>query len=174
MELGDGVGEAEGNGEHLGTAAWQYLTQTNIYEWNQGQVSTLATGAVETLGVGGPNGRDVFIKSFSRLSAQDFDFSADVYDIRSGGGFPPPPSAPVPCDPVSGACEGPSSQPPASGVPASGSFVGPGNPAGKRPAKHCRKGKVRRHGRCVRKHRHKAHKRHAQSRPASANRGGAR
>lgn len=166
-------GAVEGHGEHLGTAAWQFLTQTNIYEWDQGQVSTLATGAAETLGVGGPSGRDVFIKSFSRLSAQDFDFSADVYDIRSGGGFPPPPSAPVPCDPVSGACEGPSSSPPASGVPASGSFVGPGNPPGKR-SKRCRKGKVRRHSRCVRKHRHKAHKRHTQSRSASANRGGAR
>jgi hypothetical protein len=168
-------GAVEGHGERLGSAAWEFLTQTNIYEWNQGQVSTLASGAVETLGLGGPNGRDVFVKSFSQLSPHDFDFSADVYDIRSGGGFPAPPTAPVPCDPVSGACEGPSQAPPLSGLPASAALVGPGNPPAAKPLrKRCGKGKVRRKGRCVRKRRRQAHQNHAQSRPASANRGGAR
>ncbi|HZK16227.1 MAG TPA: hypothetical protein VFC52_06540, partial [Solirubrobacterales bacterium] len=120
-------GAIEGQGEALGTAGWLFVTQTNIYEWNQGQVSTLATGAVETLGMGGPNGRDVFIKSFSRLSPHDFDFSADVYDIRSGGGFPPPPEAPQPCDPTEGACQSAASAQPASSRPASSDFVGGGN-----------------------------------------------
>ena len=176
-------GAVQGQGERLGSAGWQFLAQTNIYEWDHGQVSTLATGTVETLGMGGPNGRDVFIKAFSRLNAHDFDFSADVYDVRSDGGFPAPPPAPVPCDPVGGGCDGLFSPPPGIEVPASASFTGRGNaPRGKQRPKRCRKGKVRRKGRCIRKqpkkaqnrHRHKTKKHRSGSRTANANRGGVR
>ena len=121
-------GAIEGHGERLGTAAFQFLTETNVYEWDHGQVSTLATGAEETLGMGGPDGRDVFVKSFSRLSPHDFDYSADVYDVRSGGGFPPPAEPQAPCEVASGECQGPPAPQPLASTPASAAFSGEGNP----------------------------------------------
>lgn len=168
-------GAVEGEGEYRGTALVKFLVQNNIYEWNQDQLSTLATGAVETLGMGGPNGRDIFIKSFDRLSEHDFDFSADVYDLRSGGGFPPPLDAPEPCDPTEGACQGPASDQPAPSSIASAAFQGPGNPPpspeGKPRKRHCATGKVRRRGRCVKaKRTHRAAKRAAKKRKGAAQR----
>lgn len=171
-------GAVEGEKIILGSALWPFPEQTNIYEWNHGQVSTLATGTVEQLGMGGPDGRDVFIKSVDRLTGQDFDFTADVYDIRSGGGFPPPPSAPIPCEPVSGACQPSAGNPGAAATPTSAAFVGPGNPpVGRTRSKRCPKGKRLVHRRCVRKHKHRKHRsvhKRAHDRNANANRGGAR
>lgn len=138
-------GAIEGHGERTGTVLVSHPTQTNVYEWHQGQVALLATGAVEALGMGGPNGRDVFVKSFEQLSGQDFDFNADVYDFRSGGGFAPPPNPPTPCDPAADQCQGTPSPQPATSSPASAAFQDPGNP---RP---CPSGKVRRGERCVSK-----------------------
>jgi hypothetical protein len=146
-------GAIEGHGEMAGGALSSHPTQTNIYERHLGQVSLLATGAVEALGMGGPNGRDVFVKSYEHLSGQDFDFNADVYDLRSGGGFAPPPVPFPPCQvdesvplpPGQTYCQGTPTPQPQAASPASAGFQGPGNP---RP---CPKGKVRRGERCVAK-----------------------
>lgn len=161
-------GGIEGEGKLVGTLISQFPTQTNVYEWHRGQVSLLATGAVLELGMGGPDGRDIFIRSYEQLDGHDFDFNADVYDLRAGGGFAPPPDPLVPCDPAADQCQGPPGSAPAAPNPASSSFTGPGNPAAKK-SKSCSKGKVRKGGKCVAKGKtkKKSHKR-----AAKANRGG--
>jgi len=90
-------------------------------------------------------GSDVFFTTGSSLVPQDYGL-IDVYDARIDGGFPPPPGPPP-------GCEGEACQiappPPNDQTPASAGFKGPGNL--RHPAR-CRKGKARRHGRCVKRH----------------------
>ena len=122
-------------------------------------------------------GRDVFFFTPSSLVPQD-PGEIDVYDARQGGGFPPPSGGDAGCE--GEACQSPP-PPPADTTPASSAFEGAGNVREAKPKPKCKKGKVRRHGKCVKKahHRkHKAHKRkhHAKRhhRAASNNRGGAK
>jgi len=90
-------------------------------------------------------GSDVFFTTGSSLVPQDYGL-IDIYDARIDGGFPPPPGPPA-------ACEGEACQiapPPQNDqTPSSAGFKGPGNLH--HPAR-CRKGKARRHGRCVKRH----------------------
>lgn len=94
-----------------------------------------------------PSGSDVFVATLSSLVAHDPD-SVDVYDVRVGGGFPPPPVDPPPCE--GDACQGPAATPEAL-TPAS-AVAKPGNP---KPRVRCAKGKrrVKRAGRvrCVKR-----------------------
>jgi DNA-binding beta-propeller fold protein YncE len=90
-----------------------------------------------------PDGRDVFFRTDSSLLPQDPGL-IDLYDAREGGGLPPPPSPPGPCE--GEACQSPSAAP-NDPTAASASFEGAGN-LHSGPAK-CRKPKVRRKGRCV-------------------------
>lgn len=94
------------------------------------------------------SGRDVFFSTRSSLVGWDTNENYDVYDVREGGGFPEPPPPPLVCEgeackpsitPAPGASSAPTSQ-----------FNGPGNPK-PRP---CKKGFVRKGGKCV-KQRHK-------------------
>ena len=102
-----------------------------------------------------PEGENIFFFTGQGLVAQDRDQLVDVYDARVGGGIPAQNvQAPLPCVDEEG-CRGPASLPPASESPGSASFFGPGNP---RPASPCRKGFVRKHGKCVKQH----HKKKAQ------------
>jgi hypothetical protein len=145
--------------------------ENNIYEWHRGQISLLTSGAVRLIGLGGPNGRDAVVRSYSRLDPHDFDFAADVYDFRIGGGFAPPPPPPVACDPAADECQGTPSPGPSSVTPGSAEFAGPGNPV--QAPQGCGKGKIRRHGKCVRKKRgSKKHRRAGHHRSANSNRGG--
>jgi hypothetical protein len=106
-----------------------------------------------------PSGNDVFFATEDQLVPADTDSHVDVYDARVDGGFPvstEPPS----CD-NGDSCKGPvSPQPGVFGAPASATFSGAGNltpaPAVKQTVKPppkpiCKKGFVRRHGKCVRK-----------------------
>lgn len=92
------------------------------------------------------SGDDVFIRTESSLSPRDPGL-VDIYDARVGGGEAQPLTPP--------ACEGDACQnvPPAPGFasPASSSYSGPGNLTQRKP--RCAKGKVRRRGRCVKRHR---------------------
>jgi NHL repeat len=90
------------------------------------------------------SGSDVFFATHSSLLPQDFGL-VDVYDARANGGFPPPPVAPPGCE--GEACQGTPS-PPSDPTPASSTFQGAGNVQEPRLAR-CRKGKVRRKGRCA-------------------------
>ena len=111
-----------------------------------------------------PDGRDVFFTTSSSLLPQD-PGSIDLYDARVDGGFPQPAEQP-PCEGES--CQSPPSAP-NDPTPASAAFRGAGNLTPIATRKSCRKGKVKRRGRCVNRHRKAAeHKRH--KRDANANR----
>lgn len=89
------------------------------------------------------NGSDVFFVTRERLVGWDTDNGYDLYDARVGGGFPEPQ---VPAAECSGdACQGAVQAPPAAAPPASRDFFsGIGdNVKPKKPAKKCKKGKVR-------------------------------
>jgi hypothetical protein len=90
-----------------------------------------------------PEGHDVFFTTASSLLPQDPGL-IDLYDARVGGGFPQPV--------VKGPCEGEACAnpppPPNDPTPSSSAYQAAEPP----PA--CRKGKVRRKGRCVAKKRH--------------------
>jgi hypothetical protein len=165
----------------------------DVYEWREGSIE-LISGAAGDVGVQStffpipanipnykesppietmtsatlsPSGRDVFFYTAAKLvpSVSDLDFAADLYVARVGGGFPQPrPREEVCVD--SEVCRGPTTE--ASDPPTVGSagFSGSGNPV--LPAR-CRKGKVRREGRCV-KRRAKSGKRKSDKRK-SAGRG---
>jgi hypothetical protein len=101
-------------------------------------------------------GENIFFFTDERLVAQDKDELVDVYDARVGGGIAAQEAEPAaPCE--GEACLGPSSSAPALATPGTSTFVGPEN--GKRP-KPCRHRKVRRHGKCVAKHKGHHHKKH--------------
>jgi hypothetical protein len=96
-------------------------------------------------------GRDVFFATRAQLVRADKDERYDVYDFREGGGFPEP-EEPAPCQ--GEGCKAPATPPPPASVPATPNFVGPGNSTVRR----CPKGKVRKKGRCVKKHKSTKHK----------------
>ena len=102
-----------------------------------------------------PSGRDLFFTEAARLTPDATEAYARLYDARIGGGIDFPPAGLPPCDLNSGACEGPASSSPS--LPGAGSavFQGPGNP---KATPRCKKGKVRRHGKCVAKKAKKNHK----------------
>jgi sugar lactone lactonase YvrE len=153
---------------------------TDIYQWEAPGTGTCTTslysyseqdqGCVDLISSGksarkaefvdaSPTGDDVFFTYQQSLVAQDTDGLVDIYDARALGGFPPPTPPPVICE--GEACQGPA-EAPEDPSPASSAYEGAGNvteAAGRHP---CRKGKVRRKGRCVAKrHRRSHHKRHA-------------
>ena len=107
------------------------------------------------------DGRDVFFATLSSLLPQDYGL-IDIYDARAGGGLPMP-SAAASCE--GEACQSPPA-PPNDPTPGSSSFEGAGN-VNEAGAKPCKRGKVRRGGKCVKpkahkKKAHRKHKRHAQ------------
>lgn len=138
----------------------------DVYEYEGGQLALISSGRGPEDSFfldASPSGNDVFFTTKDRLVGWDKDENADAYDARVGGGFPEPPPTPP-------ACEGDACQPapvvPSDPTPASSSFEGAGNLAPR--ARRCAKGRVRRHGRCLRR-KHRKHSRHAKS--ATHNRG---
>ncbi|MGB2694376.1 MAG: hypothetical protein WBD55_04215 [Dehalococcoidia bacterium] len=113
-------------------------------------------------------GDDIFFVTRERLSRWDVDNSYDAYDARVGGGLPEPPVL-IEC--TGDACRGPLIDPPSVIAPPSQTFF-QGNDnvksAPKKPAKKCKKGKVRRRVngkvRCVKKPHHKSKQSRAQRR----------
>jgi hypothetical protein len=109
-----------------------------------------------------PDGSNVFIRTASSLLPQD-PGQIDVYDARVNGGMPQPPAQPAACE--GEACQGPFS-PPNDVTPASSTFHGAGNV--KAPVS-CKKGQVKKKGRCVKQKKHAA-KKHKQGRKANDSR----
>jgi hypothetical protein len=138
----------------------------STYEYRSS--GALATGSVHLLsdGSGTKNsfafalsavGRDAFFWTAEPLLAIDGDGQPDTYDARAEGGFPAAAAAPG-CGGESG-CRGPASSEPTEPAPVTPGFHGPGN-------SHlgtCKKGLVRRHGKCVKKHQKKRHGKRAAS-----------
>jgi hypothetical protein len=96
------------------------------------------------------DGSNVFFTTAAGLLPQDPGLR-DIYDARALGGFPPPQEPPPACE--GEACQG-LLTPPDDPTPASATFQGAGNVV-EAPKPRCRKPKVRRHGRCVTRHKHR-------------------
>jgi hypothetical protein len=110
----------------------------NVYEYHDGRVSLISDGQdlsykpipsagepsrVQLLGTD-ESGRDVLFTTTDRLVGQDTDTTADIYDARIDGGFPPP-ASPAQCS--GEACQGPLSAAPTLLSPGS-EFQAGGNP----------------------------------------------
>ena len=147
----------------------------DVYEWEQAGHGSCREGAADYFAANGgcvdlvstgtdpqpseffdadPTGKNVFIRTTASLDPRD-EGAYDVYDAREAGGFALPAAA-AQCE--GEACQSPPA-PPNDPTPASAAFEGAGN-VREPTAKPCKKGKVRRHGKCVRKHRKAKHKRH--------------
>jgi hypothetical protein len=140
---------------------------TDVYEWRDGRLLLVTDGLTiseaddfsdrgpQVIGVA-PDGRDVFFTQYAQLTPDALDGFSRLYDARIGGGFefPTPPPA---CSLE--ACQGMPRGVPEEPRPGSLDFLGSGNSAKSRPAR-CRKGKVRRRGRCVVKHVKRAKRAH--------------
>ena len=132
-----------------------------------------ATGSRDAEGHEG--GGDVFFLTASKLAPQDYDTALDVYDAHectaASPCFPEERPKPPSCETEASCKSPPSLQPEIFGAPASATFSGIGNASPPAPGvkpnsnpKKCRKGFVKKHGRCVRKRARKA-KRSARRRP---------
>jgi hypothetical protein len=144
----------------------------NVYEWHQGPggdegvVSLISSGSSEAPDespVISPSGRDVFFVTNQGLTPGDTDGQTDVYDARLDGGFPPVAASVAAC--AGDACQGPLTNPAPLLVPGSVSQAPGGNfpaPAPPPPAAvtvkprakvtpGCRKGYVKKKGKCVKR-----------------------
>lgn len=142
----------------------------DVYEWERdGAGSCQDSGGCVYLLTGGTstdsssfidasaNGDDAFIVTRAQLVPQDRNEDFNLYDARVGGVQPLFPPA---CSDTG--CQGVPSAPPLFATPPSVTFNGVGNfeppppapavkPKPKAKAKQCRKGFVKKHGRCVKK-----------------------
>lgn len=169
----------------------------NVYEYRDGHVFLISDGrdvaveptpgvdgcggssAVCLVGVSG-SGRDVFFTTSDGLVPGDTDTQLDYYDARVCSASEPCISAGAPqLPPCAGeACHGVPAPAPGVPVPGSASFEGPGNQSATAPAKpkpkpkRCRRGLIRRHGRCVRVKHRRAHRAKRHDRRAARRRGG--
>jgi DNA-binding beta-propeller fold protein YncE len=159
----------------------------NVYEWEAAGVGTCVAGetrgcvslisdgsdtseksmvlenAVELLGVD-RTGENVFFATASQLNWEDSDSQRDYYDARVEGGFAPPPAQLI-CQ--GDACKGQGTAAGSESAPASATADGP-DEGPNHPRIKCKKGFVRKGGRCVKQAKHsKKHKakkkRHARS-----------
>jgi hypothetical protein len=134
----------------------------DVYLWHAGRVSRVSDGGGENPVIAA-SGRDVFFRTARPLTAADGDTNFDLYDARIDGGFSFARTAPCSGE----ACQGSVSGPPSSRPPST-EGTGPGNPSPPRP---CPKGKVRKHGKCVKKPGKHSSKQHHGNK-GSHNRGG--
>ncbi len=129
----------------------------HVYEWHNGAISLISsandTSNAYFLGAS-PDGSNVFIGTHAQLAPQDTDSSGDVYDARIDGGFVG--VTPPLC--TGTGCQGVPAAPPIFATPSSVTFDGIGNfPASRPPvkaspkSKQCKRGFVKKHGRCVKK-----------------------
>ena len=144
--------------------------QSDVYEYEGGQLFLISSGtSLEPSSFldASESGDDVFFLSRQQLVPQDTEEEAKViYDARFDGGIPGP-SGPPPCT-TADACRTPvSPQPSLFGAPSSATFSGVGNLAPSevkpktkpksKPVK-CKKGFVKKRGRCVKRPKKQARK----------------
>lgn len=168
-----------------GSPSQSYPVCLDVYEWeaprpgvceksspsygplNEGCLYLISTGKSEFPSLfadASETGQDVFFFTRQRLVGQDEDALQDVYDARVGGGLNSQNQVlPPPCGAVE-SCHGPAQSPPAQGVTATPTFVGPVNPK----PKHKKQKKTKQ-----KQGKHKHHKQKHQ-RAAKTKKGGAR
>lgn len=153
----------------------------DVYEWENGKTSLISTGLSPfdtTLLSASANGTDAYFFTRDTLAPQDRNGSlVKLYDAREDGGFPYTPP-PVSCK-ASDECHGPGTQ--AAPPPSVGTITGTrGNHVSPAQGLKCRHGFVKRHGRCVKRHKrrhdhHRHHHRHGKKkRSGEHGRGGKR
>jgi hypothetical protein len=137
---------------------------TDAYEWAHGETQLVSTGiSADNSGLVtvSADGKDAYFFTRDVLAAGDENGRAvKIYDAREGGGFVHDPDRKA-CA-ASDECHGPSSQPP--GPPNINTVTGSGRGHANHRPKRCKRGFVRRHGKCVKKHRrhrkHRGHRKH--------------
>ncbi len=131
----------------------------DVYEWendgsgscheSRGCVYLLSAGTSPTaswLLDASESGGDIFIITAAQLAGKDHNENYDVYDARVGGGTEVQPTQ------CSGSgCQVPSPPPPSFATPSSETFAGAGNLAHHAALSHCKRGFVKKHGRCAKK-----------------------
>jgi hypothetical protein len=146
---GNDVYEWEANGE--GSCSGEAQNGGCLY-----LISGAAGGESSYLADIDENGNNIFFFTGQSLVAQDKDQLVDLYDASVEGGIPSQEVVPPgPCEGETG-CLGAVSGSPGTTSSGTSSFNGPGNP---KPAP-CKKGTVRKNGKCVKKpntHKHKHH-----------------
>jgi hypothetical protein len=123
-----------------------------------GCVSLLSTGTSSRITAfidASPSGNDVFLREYQKLVPHDKQEEArTLYDVRVDGGIPEPVS-PSPCTTAEACRTAPVPQPPIFGAPPSQTFSGVGNFTPSPPAlvpsppTKCKKGYVKKKGKCV-------------------------
>jgi hypothetical protein len=146
----------------------------DLYEWRSGAIRLITDGVTRypigyaapiPQGVDADGSNIVFSVAAPRLTGFERNGLANLYNARIGGGFTPPSPAGH-CAEES--CQGPLQGAPAVDTPLSSSYRGSGNPLSRR--RRCRRPKVRRHGRCVK--RPQRHRKHGQRRAGGRQGGG--
>ncbi len=135
--------------------------ELDVYEYEGGHVSLISSGTSSfesNLEGASESGDDVFFRSDQALVPQDTqEGQIVIYDARVGGGFAEPLS-PLPCTTTDACRTAIAAQPSVYGAPASQTFEGVGNLAPplaeatvttKKKTAQCRKGFVKKKGRCV-------------------------
>lgn len=135
---------------------------SDVYEWHAGELQLISDSADSGPSVfldASVSGEDVFFATPDALVRADAGGGVErLYDARVEGGFTEPPSASSACE--GEACHGPASSIPDTGAASTARDTGPGNQPPP-PATKCKKGFVKRDGRCV-----KQAKRHKQKKKA--------
>jgi hypothetical protein len=135
----------------------------DVYEWRQGEIHLITDGvtpfpeglaASQVRGVSADGSSILFIAEAPGLTGFEADGEPNLYEARIDGGFEVPPPTPH-CSEES--CQGPLQAAPGQPAAASAGFSGAGNLEEAPARPRCRKGKVRRHGRCVARHHRKRH-----------------
>lgn len=132
-------------------------SRNDVYYWSGGtpQLVSAGTGPFDSALLTVSNdGTDVYFFTHDTLAPQEDQLGPvmKIYDARAGGGFFKLPDE-VPCA-AADECHGPSSPvPPPPDIKSSG-------PTTRGNVLSCRKGQVKRHGRCVKKKKHRKRKHH--------------
>ena len=129
----------------------------HVYEWHNGKISLISspddTSASYFLGASA-DGSNVFFATHAQLVPQDTDAGGDVYDARIDGGF----VGLTPAQCTGTGCQGVPGAAPIFATPSSVTFEGVGNfepppavvkPKPKAKPAKCRKGFVKKKGKCV-------------------------
>jgi hypothetical protein len=112
----------------------------DVYRWRNGGLDLISPGDSphhSWYSGNSTDGEDVFFQTTRRIDPREIeDGDLDTYDARVGGGFPPPPAPPVPCDVLAGGCVPAPGGLPSPTMAPSAAFAGAGNLPG-RQASRC-------------------------------------
>ncbi len=129
----------------------------HVYEWHDGAISLISSvndpGNAYFLG-SSADGSDVFFGTHAQLVSHDTNSVGNLYDARVDGGF----GAVTPPQCTGTGCQGVPAAPPIFATPSSVTFEGVGNfpppPVAVKPKSKpvkCKRGSVKKHGRCIHK-----------------------